>query len=166
MMITCPNCKEEIENNSRYCDQCGQKLFYCSSCGRVGTGRHCIYCGGLMWEAKDDSLPTAVSFTIPDTIPTLKMSNAQFGISLLGANGAVIGRRQGPYHQLLEQNKYISGVHAQLVYDPTIGWGIVDKNSSNGTKVNNKQLQPGCITAITNGDTVSIATLDFLVEIS
>ena len=47
-MIICPNCKEEIEEQSFYCDQCGQALMYCSNCGRVGTGRRCTYCGGLM----------------------------------------------------------------------------------------------------------------------
>jgi hypothetical protein len=165
-MIICPSCKEEIESDSRYCDQCGIHLFYCSSCGRVGMGRHCTYCGGLMREAQDGTLPTAVSFTIPDTIPVLKMTNVQLGISIVGSNGAVIGRRQGPYRQLLEQNKYISGVHAQLIYDHKTGWCIVDKNSSNGTKLNNKQLQPECVTALRSGDTVSIATLNFLVDIS
>ena len=47
-MIICPSCKEEIEEQSCYCDQCGQALMYCSNCGRVGTGRRCTHCGGLM----------------------------------------------------------------------------------------------------------------------
>ena len=47
-MIVCPSCKEEIEEDSHYCDQCGQALLYCNQCGRVGIGRRCTYCGGLM----------------------------------------------------------------------------------------------------------------------
>ena len=47
-MIICPTCKEEIDDDSRYCDQCGQALLYCNQCGRVGVGRRCTYCGGLM----------------------------------------------------------------------------------------------------------------------
>ena len=47
-MIICPNCKEEIDDDSHYCDQCGQALLYCSRCGRVGMGRRCTSCGGLM----------------------------------------------------------------------------------------------------------------------
>ena len=47
-MIICPNCKEEIDDDSRFCDQCGQALLYCSSCGRVGLGHRCTHCGGLM----------------------------------------------------------------------------------------------------------------------
>ena len=47
-MIICPNCKEEIEEQSYYCDQCGQRLSYCERCERVGIGRRCTHCGGLM----------------------------------------------------------------------------------------------------------------------
>ena len=47
-MITCPFCKEEIEERSYYCDQCGQALSYCKSCGHVGSGRRCTSCGGIM----------------------------------------------------------------------------------------------------------------------
>ena len=52
-MIICPSCKEEIEDDSHYCDQCGQALVYCRSCGRVGKGRRCIYCGGLMMDVDE-----------------------------------------------------------------------------------------------------------------
>ena len=52
-MIICPFCKEEIEDRSYYCDQCGQALSYCTSCGHVGTGRLCTYCGGIMQSAQD-----------------------------------------------------------------------------------------------------------------
>ena len=47
-MIICPNCKEEIDDDSHYCDQCGQALLYCDKCGRVGMGRRCTHCGGMM----------------------------------------------------------------------------------------------------------------------
>ena len=47
-MIKCPNCKAEIEEDSNFCDQCGQELFFCEQCGKVGKGRRCIYCGGMM----------------------------------------------------------------------------------------------------------------------
>ncbi len=30
-MIICPNCKEEIDDESRYCDQCGQALLFCEA---------------------------------------------------------------------------------------------------------------------------------------
>ena len=54
-MIICPSCREEIEEQSYYCDQCGQALLYCSNCGRVGIGRRCTYCGGLMESAEEQA---------------------------------------------------------------------------------------------------------------
>ena len=47
-MIICPTCKEEIDNDSHFCDQCGQALLFCDRCGNVGIGRRCTHCGGLM----------------------------------------------------------------------------------------------------------------------
>ena len=52
-MIICPSCREEIEEYSHFCDQCGQELVYCSNCGRVGMGRRCTQCGGLMAGAEE-----------------------------------------------------------------------------------------------------------------
>ena len=47
-MIICPACKEGIEDDSYFCDQCGQELSFCKQCGHVGLGRRCTRCGGLM----------------------------------------------------------------------------------------------------------------------
>ena len=64
-MIICPTCKEEIDNDSRFCDQCGQALVYCVSCGRVGKGRRCTHCGGLMVSADEiNHSTTARSMTM------------------------------------------------------------------------------------------------------
>lgn len=156
-MIICPSCKEEIENNSRYCDQCGQALLYCCSCGHVGTGRHCTYCGGQMQEAQDS--------VVAEDIPSLTLSNDVFNMRLMGINGAVIGRKQGPYKQMFEQNRYVSGLHAQLVYDEAAGWCIVDMNSSNGTKLNNKLLTPGTKSPVKTGDIVTVANVNLMVNV-
>ena len=198
-MIICPSCKEEIEEESHYCDQCGQELVYCRSCGRVGMGRRCTYCGGLMVspeEAKAGSQqqqqgvsyrPAAVaaettnaSYTVtshrPDAVgsqlpaqngvPTLTLYNPSLDIRMVGVNGAVIGRRQGPYMQLFEGNMYISGVHAQLIYKPDSGWCIIDKHSSNGTKLNQRDLQPDIPMSIKSGDIVTLANINLQVSVS
>ena len=52
-MIICPTCKEEIDNDSHFCDQCGQALLFCDRCGNVGVGRRCTHCGGLMVAPKN-----------------------------------------------------------------------------------------------------------------
>lgn len=156
-MIICPTCKEEIDDDSHYCDQCGQALAFCGSCGRVGVGKCCTYCGGQMGDAR--AAQTVVG------IPVLTLVNVPLGMRIVASNGAVIGRRQGPYKKLFEQNMYVSGLHAQLMYDQAKGWGIVDKNSSNGTKVNSSHLQPELFVALHDGDIVAIANVNLQVKI-
>ena len=172
-MIICPNCREEIEEKSHFCDQCGQALQYCTSCGRVGMGRRCTYCGGLMVGAdeqgasgsKTDAQQMLTSVR-DNNIPTLTLYNPSLDIRMVGINGAIIGRRQGPYQQLFEGNMYISGVHAQLIYKPDTGWCIIDKNSSNGTKLNQRDLQPDVPMTIKTGDIVTLANINLQVSIS
>lgn len=194
-MIVCPNCKEEIEDDSHYCDQCGEALVYCSNCGRVGLGRRCTQCGGLMVSIDElqkqqsqrqqasvnvsvhnaSMIPPAMtSHRVPEGsqlpsqsgIPSLTLYNPTLDIRMVGVNGAIIGRRQGPYQQLFEGNMYISGVHAQLIYRPDSGWAIIDKHSSNGTKLNQCDLQPDVPMTIKAGDIVTLANINLQVSIS
>ena len=161
-MIICPTCKEEIEDDSHFCDQCGQPLLYCSSCGRVGKGRRCIYCGGLMTNTHSHPPITA---SIPNNIPVLTLYNANLDIRIIGQPGAIIGRRQGPYSHYFEQNMFVSGIHAQLVYSSNTGWNIIDKHSSNGTKLNNHSLQPDVPMTLKNGDIITIANVNMQVTV-
>ena len=194
-MIICPNCKEEIDDDSHYCDQCGQALLFCKQCGRAGIGRRCIHCGGLMITPEEyhssvgsqtafsmSVSGSAVSFTdrsqttpsnrvtvphaVPHGVPVLTLYNTNMNIRIQGINGALIGRRQGPYVQFFEQNMYVSGVHAQLKYNASTGWCIVDKHSSNGTKLNQHQLQPDVEMSLKNGDIVTIANISLQVSIN
>ena len=189
-MIVCPNCKEEIEEQSHYCDQCGQKLLYCERCDRVGIGRRCTSCGGLMLAPDEhdsiqkqagDSLSTdfvSQGFStlqpgingqpqnLKSQIPQLMLYNESLGIRIIGINGAVIGRRQGPYAQQLQKQGYISGIHAQLKYNPQTGWCIADKHSSNGTRLNDHKLQPDVDMSLKNGDIVSLANVSLKVSVN
>lgn len=189
-MIICPNCKEEIEELSYYCDQCGQKLVYCQNCGRVGMGRRCTFCGGLMMSADElqqqesatqssmsvsgadipmmfnQAAPEKTAIVTPAGIPSLTLYNPTLDIRIVGMNGAIIGRRQGPYQQMFANKRYVSGVHAQLIYKPTTGWCIIDKNSSNGTKLNQRDLQPDVPMSMKSGDIVTIANINLQVSIS
>lgn len=193
-MIICPNCKEEIEDDSRYCDQCGQELSFCEKCGRVGIGRRCTSCGGLMIAADEyhrrmdtgqsvsSSGPSGYSYgdymhttnnasrpaaaPSPQQTPQLMLYNDSLNIRIVGINGAVIGRRQGPYVQFFQQNMYVSGVHAQLSYRPGMGWSIADRHSSNGTKLNGHIIQPDVDMSIKTGDTITIANVNLQVNVS
>jgi len=103
---------------------------------------------------------------MPQGVPSLTLYNPSLDIRMLGVNGAVIGRRQGPYQQLFENNMYISGVHAQLIYKPDSGWCIVDKHSSNGTKLNQRDLLPDVPMSIKSGDIVTLANINLQVSIN
>jgi len=46
--MLCPKCKYEIDNDSYYCDQCGQEISYCQTCHKPGKGNRCTSCGGIM----------------------------------------------------------------------------------------------------------------------
>ena len=189
-MITCPFCKEEIEERSYYCDQCGQALSYCKSCGHVGSGRRCTYCGGIMQSAQEieaavqrttmvESMTSASPVTsvsrssidisqslVDPNVPRLTLVSNQLNISIQGINGAIIGRRQGPYRQLFEKDMYVSGVHAQLFYSQDNGWCVMDKHSSNGTFINRKRLQTDVGMPLKNNDILSIAHINLQVIIN
>jgi pSer/pThr/pTyr-binding forkhead associated (FHA) protein len=96
-------------------------------------------------------------------VPVLTLANDSLNIRIVGINGAVIGRRKGPYTQFFEQHAYVSGVHAQLKYKPGMGWVVTDKHSSNGTKVNQRPLQPDVDMALHNGDILTIANINLQV---
>lgn len=185
-MIICPNCKEEIDNDSHYCDQCGQALLFCDRCGSVGIGRRCTKCGGLMvppsggqsdpqqLSRMSESLKLGYNGTTGAVsmldmvqpaggVPVLTLANDSLNIRIVGINGAIIGRRNGPYTQFFVQCPYVSGTHAQLRYDAASGWCITDKHSSNGTKLNQRQLQPDVEMSLNNGDTLTLANVNLQV---
>jgi pSer/pThr/pTyr-binding forkhead associated (FHA) protein len=97
--------------------------------------------------------------------PVLTLSNDSLNIRIVGMNGAIIGRRQGPYTQFFVNQGYVSGVHAQLKYLPKVGWCVVDKHSSNGTKLNQRQVQPDVDMTLKNGDILTLANVNLQVNI-
>ena len=110
--------------------------------------------------------PVGSQMPVQNGVPTLTLYNPSLDIRMVGVNGAIIGRRQGPYQQLFEGNMYISGAHAQLIYKPDSGWCIIDKHSSNGTKLNQRDLQPDVPMSIKSGDIVTLANINLQVSVS
>lgn len=98
-------------------------------------------------------------------MPVLTLANDSLNIRIVAMNGAIIGRRKGPYTQFFEKQAYVSGVHAQLMYNPGTGWCVVDKHSSNGTKLNQRQIQPDVNMTLNNGDILTIANVNLQVII-
>jgi len=194
-MIICPNCKQEIDDDSHYCDQCGEQLLFCERCGHVGQGQRCTQCGAAMITAEEreerasrgnfmtnvamttrgngytTTQPTMPGATMPQQAPQmvgpqqLVLYHAASNTRLVAQNGAIIGRRQGQYKDFFAQDGYVSGIHAQLLYNVNTGWSVIDKHSSNGTRVNRERLSPDVPMQLHNGDILSIANIDLQVSI-
>ena len=96
-------------------------------------------------------------------IPVLTLANDSLNIRVVGINGAIIGRRTGPYSHFFDKYPYVSGTHAQLKYSVNTGWCVVDKHSSNGTKLNQRNLQPDVDMSLSNGDVLTIANINLQV---
>jgi hypothetical protein len=47
-LMQCTQCKEQIEDDSRFCDQCGTGLKLCPICGVPGKGKCCTKCGATL----------------------------------------------------------------------------------------------------------------------
>ena len=98
-------------------------------------------------------------------MPVLTLANDSLNIRIVAMNGAIIGRRKGPYTQFFEKQAYVSGTHAQLIFKPETGWCVVDKHSSNGTKLNQRQIQPDVEMTLNNGDVLAVANVNLQVII-
>lgn len=184
-MINCPRCKEEIDNDSLYCDQCGQEILFCVSCHRPGKGKRCTFCGGRMDKPnaqphpmdEEDSNMGLQHVTIRETanpntlgsrrsgIPQMFLVNDSLHMRLAAKDGAILGRNAGEYKHLLAPLSYISGQHARLNYMPGSGWCIVDLHSSNGTSVNRRRLMSDMPALLRRDDRILLANVEFRIEI-
>lgn len=182
-MIYCPKCKSEIDDDSRFCDQCGSEIFYCSQCRRPGKGLRCTACGApnvkydeleamdLHMEEKthvtrrESAMASALGVTHRSGIPNLFLVNDSLQIRLAGVDGALLGRRTGIYRDVLAQCRYISGTHAQLSFTMQTGWTITDRGSSNGTFVNGQKLRANEPARLHSNDRLILANVEFRVEI-
>jgi pSer/pThr/pTyr-binding forkhead associated (FHA) protein len=129
----------------------------------LGTFSSRIITSGNTTLGSDNSMVTTAGSY--QRLPVLTLYNGNLDIRIVGQNGAVIGRRHGPYSQFFQDNMYISGVHAQLVYNKESGWCIIDKHSSNGTRLNDRELLPDVPMSLKSGDMVTLANVSMQVNI-
>ena len=82
--MQCPSCKETIDDDSRYCDQCGEQLLVCSSCGRNVKGKRCQFCGGVLIPIGSGSqpVPTTANIPVPPIQPMQMPHPTQFPLSV------------------------------------------------------------------------------------
>lgn len=69
-----------------------------------------------------------------------------------------LGARRG--NSILLRDRYISGNHARLRWDG-VSWWVEDMNSTNGTFVNRKRVQPGFPETISFGATLQLGDMSF-----
>ena len=189
-LVKCPFCGKEIENDSFYCDQCGEELKACPAGHGFKKGKVCSECGTKLVEAKSgqESLvqPGASSQAsvspVKENVVIQNQDKEQLsvnekttreitgpshldGIELKARldlkHGAIIGRTQGDYVHIFNSQGYISGIHAQINKVGNGKWEIIDKGSSNGTYLNNKKLTPDQPEEFKIGDVITFYNLRF-----
>ena len=50
-MTKCPYCREQIPDDSWFCDQCGKELKWCPECRAPKRGTECPACGETLLDA-------------------------------------------------------------------------------------------------------------------
>jgi len=192
--IKCPikTCGQDIDADSLYCDQCGAQLLVCTVCGRLGTGKRCIFDGKEM-AVKSGSAPAASStVSIPTTAslnpmpaPTatapaapatmaapasgaaagtkIKLTAQSQGIAIEANAGDILGRTKGNFASILGRLPQVSGSHCQVLLSGG-AWSIMDLGSTNGTFYNGAKLSPNSPVQVQNNGKVKIADIEFIVS--
>ncbi len=189
--MTCGKCKADIDNDSIYCDQCGEELLICPKCGNPGKGKICTQDGTKLVSAKEingtpqtSSTPTPASATgggqIPEqektvkagsgsavsAIGTISFANKAINVNFNAKDGDIIGRKNGSFVNIFGKYSEVSGTHAKITLVPHKGWHITDLGSSNGTKYNGKNLNPNAPQLLEDKSFVQIAHIEFYVQIT
>ena len=190
--MKCPYCKQEIDADSCFCDQCGKPLMFCPECRQPKRGTECPACGEtLISAAKFHSAgrrpapaaapakPTIapvpnpvppVAKAAPAAEPAAQSAPAAAPVPMFLSGGGLhielkagpFGRTSGIFPEFSFCN-YVSGRHGEFRCAGG-NWEIVDYGSTNGTFVNGVKLIPNVPAAIKRGDVVKIATLTFTVQ--
>ena len=176
--IECPSCGELIPDDSKYCDQCGAELLECVNCGTLGTDDFCSECGNAMVsrgnaEKKSDGNVTVKphreepkndgNTTVGGPVrgrKNLVLKARKGNFILRPEDEAIIGRSNSPYEEFLSDCNLISRKHGKFVKQGR-DWCIVDLGSTNGTLVNDVELQPNVPMKFEAGDVVDIGTYIF-----
>lgn len=185
----CPACGEIIPGDSKYCDMCGVELLECVNCGAIGIDRFCGECGKVMiarGTVSEPNLDKATVSTVPDVEVTQGRQRRNLpnddvevtqgrqhrkNIALQALEGscilypedeAVIGRKDSQYEKQLSGLNLISRKHGKFVKQGR-EWAIVDFGSTNGTLVNDVELEPNVPMKFKIGDIIDIGTYLFKV---
>jgi len=154
--MQCSSCKEIIDDDSCYCDQCGEQIFVCTVCGRPGKGKRCVLDGKEMIQASEAFKGSA---PVSDNV---KLTSQIHGIMIEAKNGDIIGRKSGAFTEVFGRFNFVSGTHCKFTKNAT-GWHIQDMGSTNGTFYNGSQLAPNRLYPILNNTIIKIADVELQV---
>jgi hypothetical protein len=183
--MTCPKCRAAIDDDSFFCDQCGNEINVCPKCGKAGRGKVCTEDGTRLVPAKvqkgrveERVSDTAVAAPVPVALSdepgyeaitgshsSLLLFNKSLGINIEAQHGDILGRTTGRFADLLGAHKQISGQHARIIFDPATGWCIEDVGSTNGTKVNGVKISKDTPQSLADGCRLMIASVELVVRI-
>jgi len=180
--LQCPACKQSIDGDSLYCDQCGEQIFVCSVCGRAGKGKRCIFDGkemitpgasggsGSSSATEQINVPPAPQPVQPPAPPPqvttsnkIKFTAQNLGIVIDASEGDVLGRSKGTFAAVLGRLSHISGSHCKILKTNGV-WSIMDMGSTNGTFCNGIRINPNTPVNLFNGAKVKLADIEFVVS--
>lgn len=156
--MKCPVCAARIDDDARFCDQCGVELFRCPQCGTVGRGPVCTKDGmplGRFARAADQPAGTSG----PPAV--LVLNNSTLGVRLAVRDGDILGRKEGRHANAVAGLASVSGRHAEFTCTAGTGWTICDLGSTNGTIVDGLVLTPGTPAPVRKGSRIVIANIEF-----
>lgn len=178
-IMVCPFCKITIDDDSFYCDQCGQEILVCPKCNKPGKGKMCTSDGTPLVVVKSrtgeqavsaaDSIAPAQGLTpsvhIAADIGELHLINKNIGLDLKIQGDTIIGRTAGNFVDIFSKHPQVSGKHCQISFDSQKGWMVSDLSSRNGTKYNNAPLKPFQPQPLTDKSFLLIANIEFYIVI-
>jgi len=183
MALRCYACKESIDDDSCFCDQCGKEIFKCGACGHLGKGPRCPQDGTAMQPRKQAGGTTTNPPAAPPPPPpaggqapppppapvstgtTLHLRSATHGVDLVIKPGDLLGRRFGPHAQVLQRFSQISSNHLELRQGADGRWLAKDLNSFNHSFYNGTQLTPQVEVPIAAGGVLSLGDVALTVSL-
>jgi len=119
--MICPakTCKIEIDDNSKFCDQCGSEIMICSKCQLPGTGKFCAKDGTRLESQKKNTPSLAAVQTTSQPQNTAQPSQHQASVQQplaqnQGVQPKIQGGSQGMVQQSPSQNQAASIAQAQV----------------------------------------------------
>lgn len=161
--MKCPYCKETIDDDSWFCDQCGKELHFCPECRQPKRGTECPACGTDLVSAKQYHAPALADVIVSNVMQAFETKHETAVPTMLEGDGfkltlkeGIFGRTTGIYPEFGTQI-YISGRHGELRRVDE-NWQIRDLGSHNGTFLNGVRLATNVWTDLHVGDLLKIAT--------